>query len=197
MPSTTTPGEAASPRRHAPRRRSLLAGGAVALAAGALNGCTGDNGPPDGRTARPDALRRMRRDAARDSEALLTRYTNTLAAHPALTERLAPLRDTVARHVEVLSGSPSGTRRPTGGPGTQDGTGTARKPRETAGGPRHMAVPPDEAQAVTALADAERRTADTRMRALADAPPEFARLLASVAAAGSAHTYLLTEGDAA
>ncbi|MEU1677145.1 hypothetical protein ABZ752_34710 [Streptomyces roseifaciens] len=52
-------------------------------------------------------------------------------------------------------------------------------------------VPGDEKGALAALADAERRTADSRTKALGSAPPELARLLASVAAAGAAHAYLL------
>ncbi|MET9417309.1 hypothetical protein ABZY03_24610 [Streptomyces klenkii] len=52
-------------------------------------------------------------------------------------------------------------------------------------------MPGDEKAALAALADAERRTADNRTKALGSAPPELARLLASVAAAGAAHAYLL------
>ncbi|MEV5380867.1 hypothetical protein AB0L26_33645 [Streptomyces nondiastaticus] len=52
-------------------------------------------------------------------------------------------------------------------------------------------MPGDEKAALAALADAERRTADSRTKDLASASPELARLLASVAAAGAAHAYLL------
>lgn len=51
----------------------------------------------------------------------------------------------------------------------------------------------DAASAVKELAAAERRTADAHTRTLLTAPPELARLLASIAAAGAAHAYLLTE----
>jgi hypothetical protein len=57
-------------------------------------------------------------------------------------------------------------------------------------------VPGDDKDALAALAGAERELADRRARALLDAPGELARLLASVAAAGAAHVYLLTEGGA-
>ncbi|WP_324618392.1 hypothetical protein [Streptomyces sp. RTd22] len=63
-----------------------------------------------------------------------------------------------------------------------------------AGGRRLPAVPEDEKKALGALAQAERHTADSRTTALVAAPPELARLLASVAAAGAAHVYLLTQG---
>jgi hypothetical protein len=45
------------------------------------------------------------------------------------------------------------------------------------------------------LAAAERTLADRRATQLLDVPGELARLMASVAAAGAAHAYLLTEGD--
>jgi hypothetical protein len=54
-------------------------------------------------------------------------------------------------------------------------------------------VPGDEKSALAELATAERTLADRRAKALMDVPGELARLLASVAAAGAAHAYLLTE----
>ncbi|MEV4500821.1 hypothetical protein [Streptomyces klenkii] len=64
-------------------------------------------------------------------------------------------------------------------------------PAGSSSSPRADGVPGDEKAALAALADAERRTADTRTKALGSTPPELARLLASVAAAGAAHAYLL------
>jgi hypothetical protein len=55
-------------------------------------------------------------------------------------------------------------------------------------------VPADPESAVAALAAAERSLADRRGRVLLDVPGELARLMASVAAAGAAHAYLLTKG---
>ena len=52
-------------------------------------------------------------------------------------------------------------------------------------------MPGDEKAALAALGEAERRTSEARTAALMKAPPELARLLASVAAAGAAHAYLL------
>lgn len=52
----------------------------------------------------------------------------------------------------------------------------------------------DERAALAELAAAERALADRRAKALLDVPGELARLLASVAAAGAAHAYLLNEG---
>ncbi|MFR9674627.1 hypothetical protein [Streptomyces sp. TR06-5] len=174
MPSTTTPGESAGSRQDGtgPRRRSVLAGAGLLAVGTAATGCTDGPSPAELRR-RKDEADRMRREAARDSEVLLARYAGTLAAHPGLGGRLAPLREAVARHVDVLD--------------PQRGDRGRRRTEA----PR-MAVPGDEGRALAELASAERRTADARMRALVDAPPELARLLASVAAAGSGHVFLLT-----
>lgn len=59
---------------------------------------------------------------------------------------------------------------------------------------RAVPVPADAPAALRSLAAAERRTCDVYSAALLDAEPELARLLASVAAAGAAHEYLLTKG---
>ncbi|MGW4348808.1 hypothetical protein ACWEL8_27580 [Streptomyces sp. NPDC004690] len=96
----------------------------------------------------------------------------------------------------------------TGGAGTASGGTTASggagspgagKPSGGAtGGPSDAAspaVPVKPADALASLAAAERSLADARAAALLDVPGELARLLASVAAAGAAHAYLLTEGD--
>ncbi|WP_274912937.1 hypothetical protein [Streptomyces sp. WZ-12] len=151
------------------RRTTLLAGAALGGAA-LLSGCAADAGPDPRAAERSAAAERLRTRAARDSATLLARYDATLSAHPALAPRLRPLRAEVARHTEAFtpkaaSPAPGGTPR----------------------------VPADEREARTALADAERTLADTRTTALLSAPPELARLLASVAAAGAAHAYLLAQ----
>ncbi|MFE6688431.1 hypothetical protein ACFVFQ_18415 [Streptomyces sp. NPDC057743] len=145
------------------RRTTLLAGAALGGAA-LLSGCADAAGP------NPRAAERLRKRAAHDSATLLARYDATLSAHPALAPRLRPLRAEVARHTEAFTPKP-----PSPAPG-----GTPR-------------VPTDEREARTTLADAERTLSDTRTKALLSAPPELARLLASVAAAGAAHAYLLTQ----
>ncbi|CDR06106.1 lipoprotein [Streptomyces iranensis] len=165
------------------RRRSLLLGGGALGAVALLSGCSDD--PESRREADGGAdVALLRARGARDSTALLARYDATVDAHPALADRLAPLREETARHVAVFtakgrSPSPSAT--------------VSRSP--SAGGRRMPKVPKDEKRALSALVQAERRTADTRTAALATAPPELARLLASVAACGAAHVYLLTQRD--
>ncbi|GAA0900633.1 hypothetical protein GCM10009574_087380 [Streptomyces asiaticus] len=186
LESAVSSASAASSTCAAPvaRRRSLLLGGGALGAVALLSGCSDD------RESRREAdggadVALLRARGARDSTALLARYDATVDAHPALAERLAPLREETARHVAVFtaegrSPSPSAT--------------VSRSP--SAGGRRMPKVPKDEKQALSALVQAERQTADTRTAALATAPPELARLLASVAACGAAHVYLLTQRDA-
>ncbi|WP_171172460.1 hypothetical protein [Streptomyces sp. I05A-00742] len=168
--------------RGGPRRRALLTG-AAALLGGAgplLSGCSDGASGPDDERARFEA--RLRAGAGRDAAALLARYDATIAAHTGLADRLRPLRAEVARHAEAF-GTPG-----SGGSASPSPASSPSSP------PPRPAVPADEDAALAALAAAERRTADGHGSALAEAPPELARLLASVAAAGAAHAYLLGAG---
>jgi hypothetical protein len=160
------------------RRSALTASGAFALGA-VLTGC-GD-GPPtrtapggtDARAASLRAVKALRASAARDSAALLARYEQVSAAHPVTEPGLAPMAATVREHLAALGGA---AKAPSGSP--------------VPGPP----APATEARAaVKELAAEERRVADVRAAALLTAEPESARLLASIAAAGAAHAYLLTE----
>ncbi|QKW29707.1 hypothetical protein HUT11_29015 [Streptomyces seoulensis] len=202
-----------------PRRRSLLAS---AAGAALLAGCSAGADDPGAADRGPSPAERARTRAAEDSAGLARRYDAVIAAHPALAERLRPLRAEVLRHAAAFggaapspspTGSPSGTA--TGSPAAPAGptaTGGATAPAsstatatatggETGGpskgpsGAASPAVPVKPADALAALAAAERALADARAAALLDVPGELARLLASVAAAGAAHAYLLTEGD--
>ncbi|MFI6856318.1 hypothetical protein [Streptomyces sp. NPDC050416] len=163
-----------SPRaRSGPRRRTLLAVGPAALA---LAGCTAGGDGPDAPEGGPSvAERRARARAARDSEGLVERYDAVITAHPGLAERLRPLREESVRHARAFGGGPG---------------------RKTSPSPSATAVPGSDKDALAALAAAERELADRRAKALLDVPGELARLMASVAAAGAAHVYLLTEGGA-
>ncbi|MFI5984887.1 hypothetical protein ACIBEA_28960 [Streptomyces sp. NPDC051555] len=182
-----------------PSRRSLLAGAAGAATAALLTGCSGAAGATDAAEAPPE--RPVREGAVRDSAALLERYDATIAAHPSLAARLAPLRAAVAAHVGALAPdggrgkpSPSSSRSPSAAAPTAPGTGTgaAGNPPGKAPGKSAEPVPAQPAEAITALATAERDLAEARTIALAGASGELARLLASVAACGAVHTYLLS-----
>lgn len=205
-----------------PRRRSLLAS---AAGAALLAGCSAGPDDPGAADRGPSPAERARARAARDSAGLARRYDAVIAAHPALAPRLGPLRAEVLRHAAVFgggaaaspsasatasaTGSPAAPAGPTatdgavatGGATASGGAGSpgAGKPSGGAtGGPSDAAspaVPVKPADALASLAAAERSLADARAAALLDVPGELARLLASVAAAGAAHAYLLTEGD--
>ncbi|MFI6374484.1 hypothetical protein [Streptomyces sp. NPDC050546] len=170
-----------SPRaRSGPRRRSLLAVGPAALA---LAGCTAgdeDSGDPgDGPSA---ADHRARARAVRDSEELVERYDAVIAARPGLAEWLRPLREEVVRHARAFGGGRKAAASPS--------------PSASPSSPSAAAVPGNDRDALASLASSERELADRRAKALVGVEGELARLLASVAAAGAAHVYLLTEGDA-
>ncbi|WP_428815003.1 hypothetical protein SALCHL_004929 [Streptomyces albus subsp. chlorinus] len=208
-----------SPAAARPRRRSVLTGAlgatGAALALPLAAGCTDEGSRAGSDGERSDAAQRLRSRAARDSEELLARYDGTVRVHHALAARLRPLRDEVARHVRVLRGSesgtgspslaptgPAGSRSPSASPDAtrsrQPGGQPSPGPSERPPSPDTGSVPEDEKGALAALAAAERRLAAARTKALGGAPPELARLLASIAACGSAHGYLLdSHGKAA
>ncbi|MFE9389590.1 hypothetical protein [Streptomyces sp. NPDC006784] len=198
-----------SPAAARPRRRALLTGalGATGAAFGLplVAACTGGEAAGDADWAGTDAARRLRSGAARDSEHLLARYDGTAKVHPALAAPLRPLREEIVRHVRVLRGGESATRSPSpGARGSRSPSGAPGNDRSAQPGergsisegppsPDTASVPESPAAALAALARAERKLAGTRTEALAGAPPELARLLASVAACGSAHGYLLDQ----
>jgi hypothetical protein len=170
------------------RRRAVLVGG-LAL----VGGCAGNGGgeraaAPAGARVSADPEAALRRRAARDSADLLVRYDATAAAHPTLAAKLAPLRAEVARHLEAFGGGRTASPRASlsASPSAAPSASSSAAPSPSA-----PSVPAAPARALAALAGAEQRVADARTAALLDAPPELARLLASVAAAGSGHVLLL------
>ena len=186
LPSRTPPG---------PRRRSLLASAAGTLA---LAGCSTPEQSTDTTAGSPSAADRARARAARDSETLAGRYTAVIAVHPALAERLRPLHAEVVRHAQAFGGtgssrsaSPSVTGSPPASPSPSDSASASAASAHPSASP---SVPVREKDALIDLASAERTLADERTKALLEVPGELARLLASVAAAGAAHAFLLTEG---
>ncbi|MFD5077026.1 hypothetical protein [Streptomyces sp. NPDC058371] len=167
-----------------PRRRSLLASAAGAVA---LAGCSAPDSATDTTGGSPSAGDRARARAAGDSETLAARYAAVIAAHPSLAERLRPLRAEVVRHAEAFDAG-----RRTSASASASASGIAA----VSGSPSASAsasVPATEKDALADLATAERTLADRRAKALLEVPGELARLLASVAAAGAAHAFLLTE----
>ncbi|WP_369232924.1 hypothetical protein AB5J56_13350 [Streptomyces sp. R21] len=176
-----------------PRRRSLLASAAGALV---LAGCSAPDpeSAADTTGGSPSAAVRARARAARDSETLAGRYAAVIAAHPPLAGRLRPLHAEVVRHAEAFGGGHGASASASASEpasASASGSASASASASVSGSP---AVPVREKDALAELATAERTLADERTKALVQAPGELARLLASVAAAGAAHAFLLTEG---
>ncbi|MEU0688240.1 hypothetical protein [Streptomyces uncialis] len=160
-----------------------------------LTGCTSGDGDAVSVTKarQASAAERTRARAARDSAALGARYDEVIAAHPSLAQRLGPLRAEVASHAMAFgsggpgSPSPSSSLASSGSP-SPSGAGAP------SGAASPVPVPAAPKDALASLAARERELADTRTVQSVDVPGELARLLASVAASGAAHAYLLTEG---
>lgn len=171
-PSRTTP---VSPP--GPRRRTLLAS---AAGAALLVGCSSSPDTTATSAGSPSVAARTRARAADDSAGLVQKYDTAIAAYPVLAERLSELRAEVVRHTEAFGGAEPAP------------TPTSASPSASAA--PSPAVPVSEQDALAGLAAAERTLVDRRTKALLEVPGELARLLASVAAAGAAHVYLLTEG---
>ncbi|MFC8199842.1 hypothetical protein ACFUTV_31290 [Streptomyces sp. NPDC057298] len=169
-----------------PRRRSLLAGAAGAGTA-LLAGCSASGSPSETTKGSTAAAVRARARAARDSERLAQRYEAVLAVHPTLAGRLSPLLAEVVRHAEAFGG----------GERASDAASASRSASAppSPGASPSPGVPVVEKDALTGLAAAEREVSDRRTKALLEVPGELARLLASVAAAGAVHAFLLTEDE--
>jgi hypothetical protein len=160
-----------------PRRRSLLASAAGTFV---LVGCSAPEPSTDTTDRSPSAEDRARTRAARDSESLAARYGAVITA------RLKPLRAEVVRHAKAFGGAGTAGSRPSASGSPSASASAHPSPSPT--------VPAAEKDALADLASAERTLADQRTKALLAVPGELARLLASVAAAGAAHAFLLTEG---
>ncbi len=177
------------PLSNIPRRRAVRAALVLPAAAGLLGGCSSET-PPEGTSAKgspsADANVTLRRRAVRDSAALLARYDATIAAHPDLAKRLRPLRAEVARHVEAF-GTSGRAASPSAAPSSSSSPSSTPSPTSS------PSVPARAGDALSALSAAERTLADARAAVLLGAPPELARLLASVAACGAGHVLLLKE----
>ncbi|MBW8738444.1 MAG: hypothetical protein JF621_15405 [Streptomyces turgidiscabies] len=170
-----------------PRRRTLLAS---AAGAALLLGCSAESDKSATSAGSPSAAERARARAAHDSAGLVRQYDTAIAAFPGLAEPLSQLRAEVVRHAEAFGGGKPTPPPPTPTP-TSTPTSASASPSASASA---SVTPTSERDALVGLAAAERALVDRRTKALLEVPGELARLLASVAAAGDAHVYLLTEG---
>ncbi|GAB3122058.1 hypothetical protein GCM10027160_40400 [Streptomyces calidiresistens] len=152
-----------------PRRALFGSAGAIVLGI-TLPGCSaGESDVPAAPHPTGRAESGLTATVTRQSAGLVERYNATLTSHPSLAGLLGPLRTAAAADLN--------------GPGV---------PTEPGSGGSDGDVPAEPDAALAALATEERRVSEARLRALDTAPPEAARLLASLSAAGAARTYLLT-----
>ncbi|MFI0964527.1 hypothetical protein ACH4S8_24480 [Streptomyces sp. NPDC021080] len=191
-----------------PRRRTLLAAAAGAFALAGCSAAPESSGDTTGGS--PSLADRARARAVRDSMTLSDRYTAVIAAHPQLAERLGPLRAEVVRHATAFgggsagaSGSPTGSASasasvspsssPSASSSASESASASASASSSASSSASAGVAARPKDALADLASAELKLADERTQALVDVPGELARLLASVAAAGAAHAFLLTK----
>ena len=159
-------------RHHAPSRRAVLAGGALAAAVMGLSGCRGSDWYPSEVT--PDEY--LLRSVIAEKERLVARYTATLnsgtADDPGLYEEL---RGHHERHLAVLR------------TGFRNGTAQNRRSPPSL---RRLPAATDRA----GLRMAEEGAVANRLRQLSEVTdPALAQLLASVGACEAGHVHLLSE----
>jgi hypothetical protein len=158
-----------------PSRRSVLAGTGLLLIAA----CTGS---PSVVVPRLTADQRLARRAANEITVLAAAYAATIAAHPTIRAALGPLAAEHEAHVNALVAllpAPTGSASPSGSVSPSGSTSPSASPPPVASSP---------ADAVAALASAERMAARRRRGQAGRAGAELARLLASIAACEAVHT---------
>ncbi|MDX2528640.1 hypothetical protein PV420_31550 [Streptomyces europaeiscabiei] len=166
-----------------------------AAGVGLLAGCSSGGEGSDAAGSGPSVVERARARVARDSEALVGRYDAVIAAHPDQTALLTPLRAEVVRHARAFGSAKKAGAGETGaGEASASPSGSASASASPSPSSSSSPVPEDPEAALAELAAAERSLADRRAKALLEVPGEVARLMASVAAAGAGHAYVLTEG---
>lgn len=153
------------------------------------------DGLPRPRKAAVNPAEAIRDRAVAASRHLVALYAATVAQHPQLRARLAPLAAEHQAHLEALTGEPAAQQLPLPTHEAQ-ATLTPAPGEPTPSTTPQATVPRSPTAALAALAGAERAAADGRLRDLPAAPPELARLLASIAACQAVHAELLDGHDA-
>ncbi|MBU6245779.1 MAG: hypothetical protein KGP12_11250 [Actinomycetales bacterium] len=149
-------------------RRGFLAGAAALAGSMALAACS--SASPTSADADADAIA-VRAQVADAEAALIAQYATTVAAFPELAAGLQPILREHQAHLAAM------------------GTGLATDASTPVGQP-----PATAAQALIALADAERTAAQQRREAcVAASDGELARILALIAASEAAHVPALGE----
>ena len=168
----------------APRRRALLGAGLLGLLTAC--GAAPDNRPHGGPKTRPvaeiDPDTAVRQRELRATLALAAQYDAALAATPAPTASLGPLRAQLTAQLTAL-GQPTGS-------GSGSPAAAPAAPAATASASASTAAPVP-APGRAALAAAERATVQGREDDLLAASPALARLIASIGASGAQRAVLL------
>ena len=170
----------------APRRRALLGAGLLGLLTAC--GATPDSHQHGSSKARPaaeiDPDTAVRQRELRATLALAAMYDAALAATPAPTASLGPLRAQLAAQLTALGQPPStGSGSPSAAPTATTTTAGAANPAAT---PAAAPAPGRPALAAAELATVQGRAAD-----LLAASPALARLIASIGASGAQRAVLL------
>jgi hypothetical protein len=170
-----------------PSRRAVLLG-LLGTAGLAVAGCEGE---PPNRVVRPtvDPDQEVTDAAIADIQGLLSAYDANLAAYPALTARLTPLREHHVAHLRALGASPAS---PSASPSTASTASPSIGTSSTTASP----IPPTTAAASIAavpgeLATRERAASEQRLRQALLASPGLARLLAGIGASEASHATVL------
>jgi hypothetical protein len=126
---------------------------------------------------------------ANEITVLAAAYAATIAAHPTTRAALGPLAAEHDAHVAALVALlPAPTATPSGSP-SPSGSASASGSASPIASPPPVAA--SRAEAVAALATAERTAAARRRGQAGGAGPELARLLASIAACEVVHATLV------
>lgn len=163
--------------RSAVSRRAVLAGAPLA----GFAACERADNPAPPPARDPDLV--LRREVASDVERLLDAYAATLERHPDMGTRLRPLMSEHDLHLRVLRVRRGPARSPSATPTASvsaSGSATGRVVAERA------------ADALAALARAEREAAGRRVPQVVAASPALARIVAAIGASEAAHAMMLS-----
>ncbi len=180
-----------------PTRRAVLLGLATGPAA-ALVACSATGpGPDPSPDASTDADNAIRVRTAASETDLVRLYDATIAAHPSLAARLAPLRTQHAEHLVFIGPytEPTPQSRDASASGVPSSSPSVAPSSSPSDVPSSGAVPPTPAAALRALVQAERSAAATRVDdCVAASNGDLADMLARIGGSEAQHAAALAAG---
>jgi hypothetical protein len=159
----------------------VLATSALTAVAAAVSGCAPGTPWPWSRPPRPAPDVGVLHEVIGAENAMISRYTAALAAHPGLAAAISPV---LAEHRQHLAQLRSRLVIPAGASAAQRAAAAPARP----GRPR---LPPGQAATLGYLRSAERAAAAALAARLASVPPSLAQLMASIGASEATHAALL------